>query len=240
MRVRAPQSGRWYHKDWRGCTSTEVYVLTFLVLRSEADGVALRWAKDVLADVTGYVDGEPWKAPWAPAAARQLVQQFEYLLRDITTEDAQAAGEAAERAAARPDGDGVPPGETELRAYLKAFFTQKEDKHVLLGAGGGATYKKGAPLRRVYLMPRVAALVRDANASLMPALGDARDVVITRAAEQCRRARGDVPGKVEPSPVKATLKARLAEGVAAQRTVDLDQNQAGGVSPVQGSSKYVV
>ena len=68
-------------------------------LRSEADGVALRWAKDVLADVTGYVDGEPWKAPCAPAAARQLVQQFEYMLRDITTEDAQAAGEAAERAA---------------------------------------------------------------------------------------------------------------------------------------------
>ena len=71
--VRALQSGRWYHKDWRGCTAIESHVLAFLVLRSEANDVALRWANDVLADVAAadYVDGQPWKPPKrcpAPAA----------------------------------------------------------------------------------------------------------------------------------------------------------------------------
>ena len=56
-RARAPQSGQWYHRDWRGCTDTEAHVLALLALRWEADGKALRWAKDVLADVDEYVDG---------------------------------------------------------------------------------------------------------------------------------------------------------------------------------------
>ena len=54
-RPRAPQSGRWYHKDWRSGTDAEVLVLALLVARSEGDGIALSWANEVLAHADGYV-----------------------------------------------------------------------------------------------------------------------------------------------------------------------------------------
>ena len=202
-------------------------MLTFLVVRSEANGVALRWANDVLADVAAadYVDGQPWKPPKRWSGARQaLVTQFESLLRGMSPEDAQASGEAAHQ---RARSDSAAPGATEIKNYMLALFAPTTAKNVLLGAGGGGTYKKGAPLRRLYIMPRIAQLVRGADDEIVPALGAARDVVIARAVEQ----RGSI--RVEPSPSKAAvkaecdeLKAQLAAGAAAQHAAELDYRSA--------------
>ena len=61
--VRAPQADRWYSQDLRGGTEAEARVLALLVARFAANGAALTWAVDVLADADGYVDGAPWIPP---------------------------------------------------------------------------------------------------------------------------------------------------------------------------------
>ena len=61
--ARAPQADRWYSQDLRGGTEAEARVLALLVARFAANGAALTWAVDVLADADGYVDGAPWIPP---------------------------------------------------------------------------------------------------------------------------------------------------------------------------------
>ena len=88
---RSLQAGRWYHKDWRGGTQSEALVLSLLVARSADGGVALSWAKDVLKDVNGYVDGAAWKVPddWRLTRQSILTKFADELLAKVLKQELQ-------------------------------------------------------------------------------------------------------------------------------------------------------
>ena len=207
-RPRAPQSGRWYHKDWRSGTDAEVLVLALLVARSEGDGIALSWANEVLAHADGYADGKPFTRPASTPIGiwQKLIGKFvDELITGITSEEAGAIIHAV----GVELGENplfIKPTETEIRKYVHEF--SKKPDEALLGIGGsGKTYKKGAPLRRSYLMPRVARLVSNNLDKLAHALGGGRAAAVD-----------DADGVVARSPPKAFVKAELAElkGVVTQ------------------------
>ena len=208
-RAHRSQAGRWYSKADRGGTEIEVDVLALLVARFEADGTALMWSTDVLGDVDDYTDGEPWSPPTSWRRERQRLSDLFVgtFLRRITPEDAQAI--AAAIRGMRPDVVHRPSGEHDIRQYIKEFTSPAPQ--ALLGQGGGATYKKGAPLRRIYLMPRVARLVRDGLDELVAKLDSGREEAIKRSVERDRRIK--VPSSANKADVKDELE-QLYERIA--------------------------
>ena len=194
------------------CSATEVLVLALLLMAPGAVAAAREWAADALTDAGDYVAGAPWTVPPAWYGARQHVHTVLFgdgkkgandkaaMLRGLSDEVKQGAV----RAAALYDGPGgtaAPYPVAILENYIKALGLPRVQRGALFGLG----LKKDPPLRKMYILPRVARLVRDR--------GDELAALMTRgidAAHEFGVASGAVPGHVVQSPLKAELKAKLA------------------------------
>ena len=164
-RVRS-QACSFYKQEDRGCTDTEALIDALTIISSsDDDGVAIAWATDALLDGDGYADGEPWTMPssWKSRNPRRhVVTEHDAFLKKARL----TAGvlEAIAKAAAQYEGKGhteVALPAKDLHVWLWRMLKPVGDKDVLLGMGGGLTTKQGAPLRKDYLVLRVARLLTD-------------------------------------------------------------------------------
>ena len=168
---------------------------------SETDEV-LQWAREVVADSIEYVVGSAWRAPatWA-STKRHIPDDFRKFLRGMDVERRQQTANAT----ARLFGSLTSMPEFKIKNYLNLLLADKEYKKVLLGVGGGATAKKGAPLRRTYILPRVARMILAKRTVFVTVLEAAHEKVFDDAYEN--------EGSHKPvgSAKKPELKRKLAE-----------------------------
>jgi hypothetical protein len=190
-----------YTKDGSHCSDSEVLVLALLLARPAAVADASKWARDVLEDCSGYVAGEPWTVPatWSGTRSTLVVKKFEALLAKLEQKEKQGAALAA----ASFDGAGRTPGpltEQRIMDYLFGLMAKRGAARALYGLG----FKKDPPLRKTYILPRVAKLVHEQEhtlaAQMVESIGSALD-----------ESSAAVPGKSSRSPTKGKLKRVLAD-----------------------------
>ena len=159
--VRA-QASKWWDKAECGGTHAEVLVLALLVVRDEVDAELSKWVTDVLADADGYVDGAPWEPPesWR-LDRRHIPKAFDWLVEGVTLPIAQGVAHAV----AQYGGDGRTAhiSESQVKKYVSAMRST-DRKQALVGLGFGLN-NRNPPKRATYLAPRVARLVRHADAA---------------------------------------------------------------------------
>jgi len=191
-----------YTKDGSCCSDSEVLVIGLLLARPATVADASAWARDVLEDCSDYVAGEPWTVPatWSGARSTAVVKKFEALL--YKTEQKEKKGAA--HAAASFDGVGRTPApltEQLIKKYLSELLSCKRGER---GALYGLGFKKDPPLRKTYILPRVARLVHEQEhtlaAQMVESIGSALD-----------ESNAAVPGKSSRSPTKGKLKRMLAD-----------------------------
>ena len=186
-------------------------MLVLLVARND-ERETLDWAKDVLsfAETDDYVDGEAWKSPECWSKTRQdLSYRFHTFLRNLKLADARAIEKDLKR-------HNLPPSNhSQITNYVSQLFAKPREALLGMGGGNAKTSNHGVPLRRVYLMPRVARLVRDALDETKAALDDAREAVHEEEYAKKRRVE-----KIGPSPSKCDVKQErdaLAQQLAEQQ-----------------------
>ena len=221
--ARAPQAPSWYSADNTACTSTEVLLLALLVVHVDEDGAAKEWAETVIADVAELDTsaGSRWASPvsWRSASPGAVPNRF----RSMLSGSQKAPKQAIANAIAAYDGDGsteAPVPEGEIVGYLSSLLKDSKDSAVLVGVGAGKTVRKGAPLRRIYIAPRVARLVHDRYDELKSAFDDGHDFVLSRAQQQ----RPDGLPKAAQTPLKHELKQVLE--AATERIEQLEEQLA--------------
>jgi hypothetical protein len=121
------------------------------------------WAEKVIFDSPEFRVGENWKSPGAWQKADQWVPLF------FTHKLSGSNSTRIAAAVACFDGEGsttttIPAAQ--IQKYLNLLLKGDE----LIGLGGGATKKSGAPLRRIYVMARVARLIKTNGGALRTAL----------------------------------------------------------------------
>ena len=131
--------------------------------------------------------------------------KFAAMLQGLTQQERQGAM----RAVAAYGGPGrtvtiLPEGH--LCDYLFALKLKRQDRRALFGCGP----KKGPPMRRTYIIPRVARLVLDHGDTLVALMERA----ITAALDDAHK-HGALAGKSKASPKKKALKRMLEEREAA-------------------------
>ena len=196
------QSKAWWSCKERGGTATEVLLLALLIKATNDDYIVNDFVGQVLADSPSYVVGEEWKPPatWQHER-RQVPASFRMLLTDASLERKQAATNAAARFVGAGRTIAALPVSS-LTTYLGRLLAHKDA--ALLGVSKQASYKHGAPLRRTYLMPRVARLLQASAEALETAVEAGFEDVAANA-----RAAGSETAP--PTPSKVELKAALAE-----------------------------
>ena len=186
-------------------TDTEVLVLALLLRAHHDTDKVAAWAREVIEDapaVAFFDGGAEWKVSAWTSTKRHIPSHFMQFTKDDVKDDlktivSRAVAFFGER------GRREHMGFDDVNGYLRALLCDKDDSKVLLGVGGGATRKKGAPLRRTYIMPRVARLLVEVSAELKSAL----DLGFDNAPNDLT-----IPGKVVRSPLrKAELKRALDE-----------------------------
>lgn len=196
-------SQEWYSQEQRATTATEVLVLALLLVSHYDQDAVAKWAREVADDSTTFEVGAAWVAPkpWSKTK-KHIHAAFKVFVGGVKPERRQAVAHAAHLF----DGDGrteaaIP--ESNVGSYISRLM-QSDDSKALLGLGGGPTARKGAPLRRAYILPRVARLLIGTHEQLTSALAAGYDAVYAAA----RAAGSDKPVR---SPPKLELKVKGEE-----------------------------
>ena len=193
----------WYSQDNAGCSDTEALVLAALLLRPATADDAAEWAIKVVGDSGDYVAGAPWNAPasWNGAEQKVITGKFDVLTSKLEVLDVQAAA----RAVAQYDGAGRWPTElcdSSITSYVSDLKLKRRKPRALYGRGT----KKDPPMRRTYILPRVARIVHEKGAALKALLDASAD---SRQDDGIRR--GVTPGRACPEMKKDELKRVLAD-----------------------------
>jgi hypothetical protein len=146
-------------------------------------GGAEAWAQSVVCDSDGFEHGEPWKPPDSWRRRSQWIPAF--FLTCL-----QGNAERIAIAAARFDGSGTTVAALPVGQITK--YLQQLRGEALLGVGGGTTYKRGAPLRRNYVIPQVARLYISHGVQLRAALLSPQTTLLPSVAVQQKRRLKDV------------------------------------------------
>ena len=194
----------WYSKDDRATTETETLVLALLLQSYHEKEAVVAWSKAVGDDAHSFSVGAEWKPPstWS-TTKRHIHRDFkQFAHADVTA----LRRKTVVMAAGCFDGPGRRRHmcEHDVGDYRKALF-HTDSAAALLGLGGGATARKGAPLRRAYILPRVARLLVEQRARLDSALEAGVELALERVNDD------DVSGKAVRSAKKSALKRQLAE-----------------------------
>ena len=204
--VRAPPSHaqeKWYSRAHRETTDTEVLVLALLLGTYYDQDAVSEWAREVIPHASTFVIGAAWKPTTREWAAAK--QQIQSMFRTFVLAPGRERVQTVEEAVALFDGNGrlgCSLTEGAITGYLGELMAAEE--RALLGLGGGATAKKGAPLRRTYILPRVARLLHEQYAQLRHALA--------AGFEQCTDAARAVGSKkTVRSASKKELKRKITE-----------------------------
>jgi hypothetical protein len=157
------QHQAWYTVLDRACTKAEVLVLALLAVDhdlSNSGDELVKWTQKVFVDGAFFVDGAAWKPPVEWRRSEQWVVAL--FNKFIGGKNGRVI------AAAALEYDGTVLSANEIDHYLRLLRGD-----TLLGAGGGTSARKGAPLRRTYVQPLVARFVRANRSKLLASLGNA-------------------------------------------------------------------
>ena len=144
-----------------------LFVVRYLEPGSGSPELLDEWVRTVITDSPDFVDGGPWKQPhrWKTGAANWIPAHFTKSLE---------SGDARRIAIAAMHFEGAGGGTTVLPLPVNQInkYLQLLRGVTLLGVGveGATTYRKGAPFRRHYLIPRVARFIRSNRDELRAAL----------------------------------------------------------------------
>ena len=201
---RPAQANKWYSSDEFRTTETEALVLALLLDSFHDQERVSKWALEVIADSPMYEIGAPWldKPAWT-STKQHIASEFKaFVGKDKRLERRRAVAHAV----GLYDGAGHVDGlcDHQIGNYLTALLAPADKALLGVAANGAVTAKKGAPLRRTYILPRVARLLVERSTQLKVALAAGYDGVFDTG-----RAAGS--HKAVHSAQKPELKRQLAE-----------------------------